>query len=271
MPFGSSWGSYWGGGSPVPFAGFFLESALASGSSTFQVAFSEPPKFSSPIGADDAANLDNWTLTNEDTGQPVSLLAVSAVPGEPAVLQFTIFGRFTSALTVYRITGADALVSAVGNLLVSPKFTDFFGMPASVSAPQATPLLDIDSPQSQPNEFGGALVVDSSGDYRLQGGPALLKKLIFRRLTTAPGEFYHLSDQDYGVDLRPKELFTPQDLVALKTTIERQVLREPEVAAVRAVVTLSGDNVLTVALSVQMQRTNQRFSMSVPLSLPGAA
>lgn len=269
MPFGSSWGSFWGGGAPAA-SGFFVESAIATGSFTFQVAFSEPPKFGSPAGVDDAANVDNWTLENVDTGAEVSLLGVFTVPGEPAVLEFAIFGRFTSALTAYRITGADALISATGDAFIDPKFAEFTGMPAVRRTQQTAPLLDIRNPQTTPNEFGGALVVTAAGDYDLQFGPELLKKLIFRRLTTAPGEFYHLSDQDYGVNLKPKELFTPQDLVALKTTIERQVLREPEVSAVKATLELGGDNVLTVAIKGKLRRTNQQFSFAFPLSLPGA-
>lgn len=260
---GGAWGDGGGGGSLA--AGFYVLGALATASNAFQVEFSEPPKLQSPIGADDAANLANWTLIRTDTNEPVAMLTVRPVPGYPTRVEIAIVGAWASDLVEYEVMVAN-VISTVPNSLIDPKIAFFKGLPAAAElADQFQPLVDVRNPQVEKNEQNGALVVNTAGDYQLEEGVPLLRKLVLRRLVTAQGEFYHLSDQQYGLGIAPSQLYTTGDLVGLKTSIERQVMLEPEVAACRAQVDLFADNRLEVKLRVTLRRTGQQLTLSLPL------
>lgn len=261
MPWGSYSGSYWGGGAiPSPPAGFNILAAAATGSTTFQVLFSEPPAFVSSAQEGDAQNLTNWTLIREDVAETLTILGVAQTT-DPNVLEFFIQERWASELAQYKISAADTLKAASGDPIIL-NYAEFFGAPSS-STGTTTTVSDILNPQTK-SHIEGALSVGSNGDYEMETGVQLLKKLILRRLLTRQGEFYHLSDSDYGLGLRAKDLNHPTDLIALKTKIEKQVAREPEVAGVQASVTMFADGRLQVQLLVTTQNSGQ-FDLAVPV------
>ncbi len=271
MAWGSSWSILWGGGAPgggpPPVGGFFVVAATASGSSTFQVAFSEQPLFVSPLRSGDASNLARWSLIRLDTGAAVPLLFIRAVSGVPLVLEFGIIGRFMSALVRYQITGDFTLVSAIADPIINPRSATFAGSPFAATVPQARGLRDMRNPQSSRDHINGGLVVRSSGDYDLEGGLVLLRKLILRRLTTLPHEFYHLSNRDYGGGAEQKGFFTTADIVALQAATERQVLREPEVAEASATVTLTPDGRLTRQVRARVRRTGETLAITSTMQI----
>lgn len=272
MTISGGWGNNWGGGPwgdgfgplAAPAPGFYLTGARATTSRSFQVTFSEDPKFVSPLAADDASNLANWTLTRLDTLEVISLLTVRLVTGHSDTIEFVIVGEFVSQVVTYRITGAN-IISTTVDPLIDPKSADFIGMPAA--KPTALPSqlqVDIRNPQTEGTQLNGALIVTTAGDYELEGGDALLRKLILRRLTTMPGEFYHLSDRDYGLGLKTKAPLVSTDLVSLKAIIEAQVAREPEVRSVSATLVLDS-NKLEIRLKVAKVRGGNDLDFSVPI------
>jgi len=258
MPWGSGgWGATpWGdgSGSAAPLTGFYVVSAEALTSNTVLVTLSENVIAVSPIGPGDATNVANWVLIREDTNATVLILLIE--PGtDPATVIITGLGSWKRNVR-YRVEAAN-LVSTTDDLLVDPKFAEFEAL-AVAPGPDATQtpgLIDIKDP-----------VVDTAGDYVLESGIDMLKKLIIRRLTTAPGAFFHLADHDYGLGLRDKEIYRGTDLVILRTGIERQVKLEPEIAAVAADVELTSDNVLFVRLRGRLKASGQSFDISFPVS-----
>ena len=105
----------------------------------------------------------------------------------------------------------------------------------------------------------GALQIDAGGDYVLQQGTALVRKLVIRRLITRPGDFYHLPD--YGLGLRIKEP-VPGEIITLRGEIERQVELEPDVEAALATLSFSG-NVLTIQVKVVLKTTGEGFEIGL--------
>ncbi len=108
----------------------------------------------------------------------------------------------------------------------------------------------------------GTLVIESDGDYASMTGAELIKKLILRRLTTKPGDFFHLPN--YGIGLREKEPLPVADLRKLAKAIELQVAQEPEVAAVKATLAYSASAaVLNVRVQAQLKTSGQQVAVAV--------
>lgn len=268
MSWGSNWSVLWGGGSTgaaPPVGGFFVVAAIASSSTTFQVAMSENPLFASPLRSGDASNLANWSLIRMDTGERVPLLFVRGLQGVPDVLEFGIFGRFVSPLVQYRVTAGLQLLSDTGDPIIEPRNALFAGSPEALRGAQTRELVDIRNPQVQKDQFNGGLVVRSNGDYDLESGVTLVKKLIIRRLTTLKDEFFHLSGRDYGAGVENKAFFTTADIVALQADAERQVRREPEVGDVSVGVSLTADSRLTINVKARLKRTGESFSVTTTI------
>jgi hypothetical protein len=154
---------------------------------------------------------------------------------------------------------------------VPPRKADFAGLVADALATRQARLVsrgaivrDVANPPAPfaaEGTLGGTLVITSSGDYDTVTGAELVKKLIIRRLTTGRGEFFHLPN--YGVDFRVKETIQPSSLSQLKTSIEKQILKEPEVSAASASLTLDTSNVLTVAVRATLRPTGEALQFSV--------
>lgn len=264
MPWGTIWGTSWGAG--LGSAGsFFVVRARAVSSRAVRVTFSTAPSFGSPIGVHDAANLANWTIENLDTGALLELLATRGVLGDPLSVEIITNTPFVSPLVTYEVTAVD-IQSDAGASLTIPDSATFPGMPAVLELQQAAPpLVDLYNPQSSPNRLNGSLIVGTDGDYTLESGGSLLKKLIYRRLLTAVGEYYHLADQNYGLGLEAKQMIRPGDLANLRTRILAQVTQEPEVAAADVSLELKSNGRLTVGTKLQVKRTGQQVSFTFPI------
>lgn len=107
----------------------------------------------------------------------------------------------------------------------------------------------------------GTLSITAGGDYAFEEGTDLLKKLVLRRLITRPGEFRHIPA--FGVGLAIKEpLPAGGDLLKLRTAIEGQVMKEPEVEDVKAELILDPNaGSLTLNLRVKVRGTGQSVSI----------
>lgn len=266
MPWAGYWGSRWAGGA-VPSYAFALAAVCAVGARAVRVTFTRDPLFASPIGRYDAANLQRWELTRQDTGRAVPLLGVRAVAGEPLSIELVLSEPFASSpLIVYELE-ANELKSASGLLMTDPTSAEFFGMPGIrevIERPR--PLIDLFNPQVDRDLLRGALQVGTDGDYTHEQGEGLLRKLIVRRLLTALDSYYHLADQNYGAGLDAKALLRPSDLLVLRTQLQNEVVKEPEVAAANVVLTLQpADNRLDIRVTATL-RTNQQLTVQFPFN-----
>jgi len=120
--------------------------------------------------------------------------------------------------------------------------------------------VDIANPQV-PKEpfFAGTLQLGADGDYLLESGPQLIRKLWLRRLVTQKRDFFHLPE--YGVGIRLKEPIPAANLGKLKTQIEEQLLREPEVKSVNVTVTMDTRGILTVQARGVLRKTGEEVQV----------
>lgn len=202
--------------------------------------------------AKDALRGANWTLTDSD-GKKIRVISGEAVTGDPAnSFRLTcvreLDHRLSYTLLAVGVRDADeAFVfenpsNAVGGLIISPR-------EALQRADTQNGLRDFRNspfPASPPS----ILKVTQEGDYDISEGIETLQKLIIRRLITRPGEFYHLPN--YGVDLKVKDLYSGQTLIALQRKVEEEVKKEPEVTGCKARLTLEPEGALKIELLLKL-------------------
>lgn len=266
MPWSGYWSGGWSGGSSPGYA-FAIAQARAVGARAVRVTFTRDPLFTSPIGRYDAANLQRWVLVRQDTGKAVTMLGVRpSSDGNPLAVELLLSDPFAnSPLIVYELT-ANQIKSESGLMIVDPLTVEFFGMPGQrevVERPR--PLLDLFNPQVDRDTLRGALQVGTDGDYVLQEGPSLIRKLIVRRLTTALDGYYHLAGQGYGAGLMPKGLLRAADLVILRTQLENECVKEQEVLAASVSLTLQSSGRLDIHASLTL-RPNQQLTVQFPFN-----
>jgi hypothetical protein len=265
MPWAGQWAGRWAGGA---FVGMFAFSAVrAVGARAVRVTFTREPLFLSPIGRYDAGNAQRWSVVRQDTQREISLLGVRSVPGDPFSVELLLSEPFaSSSLVVYEVTGSQ-IHDATGLTLVDPSSAEISGMPAIrevIERPR--PLLDLYNPQVDRQALRGALQVGTDGDYVLEGGESLLRKLIVRRLLTVLDTYYHLAGSGYGAGLQVKNLIRPSDLVVLRTQLENEVAREPEVASARVALSLSAVGRLDISVALTLRTTGQQITLDVSVS-----
>ena len=265
MSWGRSWGRLWGGGHEdgIPFE---ILSARASGSKTFTVTFSKAPLLLSPLNSGDSSRLTNWTLERVDKDQTLTILTVRPVSGDLLTIEFVIAQSWESKLAIYRITGNAALTTNTGSPnIVTPATADFNGAPATVPATE-TPrvLVDLYNPQTNPELLNGGLVVGNDGDYELESGLPMLKKLIQRRIFTAQGAFLHLADTNYGFGVQAKDFYREVDLREFRRRIKDEVSAEPEVVEAGVQVELFPDGRLVI--SIQARTNFGPLELELPVS-----
>ncbi len=230
---------------------FTVVRAAALDTHRVRVTLSRAAQAQSAALAGDALNPSTWTITRSDTGAALSILAVEVAASDA----FTIVTLDPLAgYGVSHTVVTTSLKALNGDLISSPNSAAFRGLAeATISKPaQGTPgSVDLRNlPVPDPAHFGGTLTMTPGGDYDAETGAALVKKLVLRRLFTAPGDFFHLPD--YGLGLRVKESISPGAMVQLKAEIERQVKLEPEVEQVRASLSLSADGLLVVRVQARL-------------------
>ena len=222
--------------------GAYLVRALLVSTREVEIEVSNLVQDNSPFLAGDALNPATWTVQRLDTAAFLHPVAVTQT-GTYKYLVMCLEEFGTVAVT-HRISSS-TLKDLAGADLLTPRSADFLGVQDAAKATTAAVLAgkkvssrDIANPQT-PNEaegfFSGTLQLDGAGDYRLESGAALVKKLILRRLMSKPGDFFHLPN--YGEGLRVKEPIPSSDLGRLKTAIEKQCMEEREVSEASASLT----------------------------------
>lgn len=219
--------------------------------------------------AGDVRNPKTWKITRSDTSQSFTVLHISKV--SQLVWDIRVLEKFAARYVTHSVSSA-TLLDAGGSLIDLPRTAQFVGI---ISAAASTPervlagrrhgIRDLNNPPgpSGSNTVGGTLLIGSDGDYQLHDGADFVRKLIFRRLTTMPGAFWHLPN--YGVGLAAKQPLPGGGLLKLKSEVERQLKLEPEISKVSATIRQSG-NGLNILIRAQLHPSGQQVSF--PLEVP---
>lgn len=265
----SGWGtSPWGLGPwGLGFGPLTITNAYAAGDRFVRVTLSAAPleKASTIVGS--VLNPLTWNITVPSTGRVLTVLSVAKVSDYVYdILTLQVFDDHYVQMAV----GSDTLKDVAGNPVGSITF-GFLGVhleatstPEKRTVGRGFAMRDLANPPTPNSPVGGTLEITSAGDYKDVSGPALLKKLILRRLVSKPGDFFHLPQ--YGIGLREKEPLPVNDLVKLKKQIELQIQLEPDVQ--NAVVGLSYDyasSSLLVQMQVRMTNTGQQIQFALPV------
>jgi hypothetical protein len=218
----------------------------------------------------DVFNPNVWTVTNLETNATFIVLAIRD-NDPPLEFDITVLEPFASFQVQHRVQST-TLVDESGSPIDTPNFADFAGVldigksdPSQIAATRGVNVRDLRNlPAPMTGISGGTLIINSDGDYELESGPALVRKLIIRRLVTTPGGFFHLPN--YGVGLKVKEPLPGGDIPKLRAEIERQIKLEPEVEAVQAIVR-QALNLLTIEIRAKLKPTGQviEFPLEIPL------
>jgi hypothetical protein len=253
--------------------GVHVVSAVAISTHEVRIILSEPPLATSAVVPGDALNPATWLIQRLDTG--FVFHAVEVEQFSPTSFGVMTLEPFAPSNVLHQISST-TLLDTGGHVLVAPRQANFAGLvdfntisnTARLAQRKVTSTDFANTPVSGTAStlIGGTMIVDGSGDYKTVSGPALTRKLMLRRLTTKPSEFFHLPN--YGVGLRVKEALPTTDLTKLKALAEQQILQEPEVASVNVSMLLdpSTNELLLTADGVD-KATGEPVSVTVPATL----
>jgi len=250
MTTGSWGGSTWGGLTVT----ISLESAAALGQRLVDVWLTGVPAASDPYAIGDALNPLIWSISRADTGEVLTVAGVTRVSAQRYRLQ-TI--ETLGPVSVTHTVSTETLRAVSGTLCIPPRSATFAGI-ESLDTPLAIADRPIDLATagvvSGSAILGGSMVVGDDGDYTTHSGDELLRKLIIRRLITRRGAFTHLPE--YGLGLPVKMPLRSSMLATLKTQIEQECLKEQDVAAASASLTVQPDGYLLIVLKVRRKVGN---------------
>ena len=247
--------------------GIHLVSAVALSTREVQVTLSGLALAEAQTAPGDALNPATWVLQRLDTMEYLNVVAVR--PASPTAYILTTVQEFGAADVTHRVSST-TLLDPSGILLAPPRAADYLGILAADKATQDAMIArrqaisrDIANPQLPPpgGLLAGTLIVNAAGDYEMEAGTPLVKKLILRRLTSSPGDFFHLPE--YGIGFKVKDPVPSSDLVKLRAAVELQVRREPEVQDVAATLYLQPGNVLYIQLKARL-RTGDVIDVGLP-------
>ncbi len=259
-----AWGqSPWGGLSTTSPA---FGAVFASGDRRIYVNLDAAPQMVSPNAPGDALNPKTWTVTVPSTGAVYTVLSVAAVSA--AALELLLLEELpTHFVTVLLETST--LRNAAGIPIPSEISATFQGVRLEATSTvekrtvrKGNGARDIANPPTPNSPVGGALEINSGGDYMMDEGDALLRKLVIRRLMSTPGDFFHLPD--YGLGLREKEPLPFNDIRALKRAIVNEITKEPDIEGAEATVTLGPDTVF-IQLRVKSRASGTSIEFGIPI------
>lgn len=207
-----------------------------------------------PTGVHDSLNTSNWNI--QRTAGAFAYQILTVVPYDEYSVDIFIIGYLSNQVTSYSVSAAN-VHSKTGQSLATTTTLPFVGVyvagDLTVDRSTAVDLRNFATPR---NPVGGTLIIGTDGDYAEMSGDEFLIKMITRRLTTKRGEFFHAPD--YGLGIPAKSILTGDALLNLRVSIERDVAKEPEVAAVKAAVSLQNG-----VVSVQVTATTKTSGSTV--------
>jgi hypothetical protein len=276
-----NWGqSNWGG---TPDAiGLQITAAVAVAENVVRLYFAEVPYVSGILDATDGADPDHYDVEvvpgtvgfDNNPVRPVSAVSAGTTVDYAGVVQSAQIDVVTDRPmspypAQYTVTVTGLATASGGAMAPATQTLQFYGVLKQLqqsSTNVAVPSRDFANPQSitsvQGSTIGastsafassvagglvtlGAFVADDSGDYAIEQGLSALLKRIYRRAMSVPGAFAHLP-LTYGVGLgqQVKQLSTAAVRNRLASSLQTQILLEPEV--VQASVTVYSDPVTPV-------------------------
>jgi len=214
-------------------ARLLVQGAVATTTHSVTVTLSRAPRAVSVLSPGDALNPSTWTVERVDgvrTFTPIGVLKITD-------RRFQIFLRepLSSRNYQHRVQSLTLRSAATGVTISAPRYADFPGVLPTTAVNEPRGAWDFE----QTNILAGALNTNTAGTYSRIFTEDVLRKLIFRRLTTLPGAYYHMSPDEFGQGLKVKEGLRASSLPALKVNIEQEVLKEPGVLAATAKLELS--------------------------------
>lgn len=240
MSFGlTEWGlSVWGADTSL-----YLESAVALTTHAVLVTASYPMRMSSPLGVGDALNPSTWAVYRDDNSYSWTVVGCARVSDRRIILYLRTALQSWNRTHVVRTTD---LRSSSGALIVTPYELNFRGVLATTEINEPRVPFDLAST----NVNAGGLRTTEAGSYERVFGDDMIRKMALRRLTTMPGAYFHIPAADFGRDMKVKEPIRASSVLALKTSIELEMLKEPGVVGAKAAVSLN-NGLLEIRLKIQ--------------------
>lgn len=251
------WGGMgWGGGG----GSLAIVAANAISERQVQVELTTEPLHVSTIGLGDALNPLTWSVVNDATGE--ELVVIGARMIDTTLVELYTLVKFGASLIDHTVSSS-TLLDSNGSPIVSPTSVDFLGCLKGVPSEIPDDQVDLANLQVSPDTLAGVLRIGSDGDYVHQSGEELLQKLIIRRLTTTPNEFFYLPT--YGLGLRVKEPFYLTDMPKLQSAAQLQLSQEPEISEVRVQASISSNGILLLGVRARLRKTNQQVRTTIPI------
>lgn len=257
-----SWGvQQWGGGQwGAGGASVTVDTANAIATKVVRIGMTGVPLVGVATRTGDALNKATWTIWRTDTLDVFTVVQVDYV--DDVTYDITVVENFGPVNVLHQVSALPMLTPALIPIDL-PASATFYGLEAAeTSVRQPDETIDFTNFPAPVNPPGGTLQISGAGDYKTEGGEQLVRKLIIRRLTTAPGEFFHLPN--YGLGLRVKEPLPIADLRKLKAAINEAVQAEREVIAVDTALEVSGET-LIAQLRVKLKAGSGNLNMLVHL------
>ena len=209
-----------------------MEAAVAATTHSVVVTLTRAPRAYSPISPGDALNPASWEVFRTDTTKTFTPIGVLQLTNR----RFQIFLRQALSSRNYSHTVRSNVLrsAATGVLISSPRSATFPGVLATTAVNEPRGAWDFESA----NVLSGTLQTTAAGTYQRIFTEDVLRKLIFRRLTTLPGSYYHLAQDEFGQGLKVKERMRASSLPALKVNIEQEIKKEPNVLGATATLSL---------------------------------
>lgn len=248
--------------------------AYAVGDRTVRVVLTTQPLESTGLVTGDALNPNTWQVTRGDTGAALTVLGV--VPIDEYTFDLSTLETLPPWGIACTVAAPD-LLDTFGAPITTPYSATFQGVQSTQASTYTQQIgtrrlatTDLANPQALSGAtlgVAGTLQIAPSGDYRTVTGNELLRKLIYRRLMTGLGEFFHLPT--YGAGLAVKQPVPASSLPGLRSLIDRQIRQEPEVADLAVQVFLDGGNSLLQVDLWVTTRTGDTVGMA--FNFPGAS
>jgi hypothetical protein len=250
LPYGTT--SYGGGATTIS-----IRRAWAIATHVVRIELTSPARASDGFDDGDALNPGTWKIERLDTSQVLTPIFVSRANAQGTAFDIRLIEPLGSHLVSHRISTYNLLASN-GATITSPYTFEFPGVVRTidpVSAARRRPLVrDLANPMRY-NSTGDtpvtAIMVGTDGDYLAETDVRVVRKGILRRVSTPRGMFRNYPD--YGIGFLPKSMVpSGGDLAAINSEIERQVMQEPGVKAVRAGVDVVGGDIARIRIRARM-------------------
>lgn len=241
--------------------------AVAISTHEVLVTLSRPPMNRTGILPGDVSNPNSWSVTVPATGQLLQIAGVSSYESPLSWVVRTL-DRLPDSTGTGLIT-ATQLLDAGGSTAGLPNSASFAGVtelaistPAELAATRTRAGRDLKNapaPQVGGSVIGGTLEV-AGGDYVLEGGVTLARKMVGRRLMVRPGELFHIPN--FGVGIEVKQPLPGGSLAKLQARAERQIGLEPGMSNV-SVTMVQDQNTLTVEARATLAKTGQQVNVAL--------